>query len=169
MAAHAGKKAAVYAETGTPVAMTDEATTCLNPGTYTQYQITATSKRYVDRDTVITVKKNGVAQPSSSYTFQALGGIVTFTSSLLGTDVVTVTGAYRSVVKVAQFYDWKFDGELELLDQTCFGDEWQTYAPGPMRASGSGERFWLDNYFVDMFTNAKTFIIVLYVDDVSGK
>jgi len=165
MAALAGKLGAVYMSSGSSIAMTDEATTCLDPGTYTQYQITDTSKRYVDKDTAVTVKVNGTAQ-SSGWTIDYVGGIITFDSALTDTDTVTVSGAYFNVSQVAGFFNWEVEINADELDTTEFGSSWRTKLPVLLGFNGRAEMWWADASFL---TNlGQDMIVVLYVNTTNS-
>lgn len=105
---------------GPSTAMTGEATTDL--GAHTAYRITNAVKRAIDPDVAVTVKKNGSAQTSTLYSVDYAAGIVTFASALLVTDVVTVDGAFRALLAVAQAY--AVEADLGGDDPECavFGD-----------------------------------------------
>lgn len=162
MATIAGHLGAVYTQTGSTTAMTNEACTEISP---TQYQITAITKRYWDVDASFIVNYNGVPT-TVSYTLQYLGGYIDFASDP-GAAAVTVTGSYFTVSQVAGFFDWSIDATGELLDITDFGDAWRTYGHQNIKDfEVTANWYWGDSTFLTKL--GSNFIVVCYVDTTGG-
>jgi len=159
-----GKVAAVYQQTAAAgVAFTDQATTDIG-GTHTRYQITDTAKRYWDPTQTVTVKKNGVIQ-SSGFTIEHLSGFVVFSSALLATDVVTVSGTALTVSQIAGMFNWKLDAEQDLADVTTFASGgWKEFTPLLAGFSGSAEAYWVNGDQFNLLSTKDDVILVLYVD-----
>ena len=105
---------------GASTAMTGEATT--DDGSHKQYQITSALKRALDPGVALTVKKNTVAVSSTGYSVDYANGVITFPSALLVTDVVTVDGAFRALVTVAEARAADMSLDPGAADVTVFGD-----------------------------------------------
>lgn len=155
-----GAVGAVYVTSGVSVTFTDEATT--KNATYTRYKITNVAKRYWDDTSAITVKKNGVVQ-SSGFTIEMAGGVIEFTTPLIVTDVVLVSGKYFNAVQCASMFNWKVDFDVELKDTTTFASAgWKEQMAVTKGWSASAEGYWADGTFFNALgTNV---IVVLYLN-----
>lgn len=101
---------------GTPTAFTDTATTALSS---VKFQITDTTKRVLDRDTLPTVKDSAVAVDSSLYTLDYLFGVITFTTA--PSSDVTVSGNYLPVgssERIANVTNYELNMGGTILDGT---------------------------------------------------
>ena len=169
MAAIAGKQARVYAQSGNATAFTDEATTCKDPGTYKIYQITNAAKRYWDFATAVTVKKNSVIQ-TTGFTIQKPGGYVVFDASLQGTDVVTVSGSYRTVSQIARAKKFTLKIENDTAECPAFGDE---DVPrefiGGQSFTASFEDWWMNEYLLGICQAGEPYLFVFYTNATSGE
>lgn len=162
----AGKVGAVYVQTSAaPVAFLDEATTA--NAAYTRYTITNATKRYWDKNTAVTVKKNSVVQ-TTGFTIEYTGGVVVFDTPLLGTDVVVVSGNYLTVAQSGGFFNWSADTGADMSDITTFASNgWKEVQPTVKEWSGSAEAFWGDSSFFDKL--GTEVVVVLYVDAGAAK
>lgn len=106
---------------GTPVSMTDEATTDL--GAHTAYQITATTKRAIDPLTAVTVKVNGSTAGATTYAVDYAHGIITFAVAQNPAHPVVVSGKYVPVYEFAEIRALKVVGPRPIrADATRIGD-----------------------------------------------
>ena len=159
-----GIAGALYIATGTSVTFTDEATTA--SADYKRYTITNTAKRFWDKKTTITVKKNGVAV-SSGYTIEYAGGVIVFNTALASTDVVTVSGKYIPLTQVAGIYNWKLEFENDEKDVTTFlSNGWREILPVVSGFTVSAEGYWADATF---FNNINKEIGLQLFVDTTGK
>lgn len=161
-----GKVGAVYRTDGNPsVAFTGEATNA--NATYTRYVIANAAKRFWDDSVPPVVKKNGTVV-SSGYSIEYAGGVVVFTSPLLGTDAVTVGGNYFSIVQCATMFNWKADINQDLKEVTTFASQgWKEQIATVKSWSASSEGYWADGTFAGLL--GKNIAIVLYVDYSGNK
>jgi len=160
-----GKLGAVYRANGVSVAMTNEATN--SSAGYTKYTIASTTKRYIDDSVSVTVKKNGVTV-TSGYIIEYAGGVVVFSTPLINTDVVTVSGNYFNIVQCATFFNWKIDFETELKDVTTFASGgWKEVQPTIKGWNGNCEGYWCDGTFISLL--GQRMILVLYIDNSTNK
>jgi len=145
----------------TPVAFTDEAATA--NAAYTRYTIIDSDKRYWDKNTAPTVKKNG-ATVTSGYSVEYPGGVIVFDSALLASDIVTISGKYVVVEQLAGFFNWSLTVNNKTIDATCYeSGEWDEFVMGTKNFSVTAEKF---------FANSEDFsqrigeemIVVLYAD-----
>lgn len=103
--------------TSTPAAA--EATTCLDPGTYTKYRVTLAARRFMDVEGAsVVVKKNAVVQAVGLYTLNPLFGTITFLSPLLVGDAVTVDYNYVGVSPIAEVRSYGISLARTVLDKT---------------------------------------------------
>lgn len=108
---------------GTATAFTDEATTCLDAGTYKNYQISNAAKRALDWGTAVAVKKNGAAQAANTYNVDYARGIVTFPSGLIVTDVILVSsGKYIPLIRAGSCRAANADLGYSKANTAVFGD-----------------------------------------------
>jgi hypothetical protein len=157
-----GKVGAVLVQTADPaVSFTDEATTASS--SYKRYKITNSTKRYWDKNILVTVKKNSVVQ-TSGFTVEYAGGVIVFDSSLNPGDTVTVSGKYVTVSQAAGFFNWSVQTAVKTLETTCFeSNEWSEYVIGEKSWKGSAEKFWVtDNAFISKI--GTEVILALYTD-----
>ena len=160
-----GKLGAVYRTNGVSVVMTNEATN--SSVGYTKYTIASTTKRYIDDSVAVTVKKIGVTV-TSGYTIEYAGGVVVFTTPLINTDVITVSGNYFNIVQCATFFNWKIDFETELKDVTTFASSgWKDVQPTLKGWNGNCEGYWADGTFISLL--GQRMILILYVDNSTNK
>jgi hypothetical protein len=142
------------------IAFTDEATTADNGKT--RYTITDSDKKYWDRNTTVTVKKDGVTQ-SAGFHIEYPGGVVVFDEALT-TEVITVSGAYYTVGQVLGFFNWDLKVGSKTIDATTFeSGEWEEFVMATKNFTATAEKFWIvDGSYADYI--GQEFIIVLYVD-----
>lgn len=162
---------------GTTTAMTTEATTVLDPPTYTKYQVTNSAKRLLDPNVVPTVYKNGSLVSASLYTVSYLFGTITFTSGNLVTDVITVTGSYLPLVAVANGKAFSYDVKRDQLETSVFGTTNKVKTAGLIGATGSidfidtirDQQGSIAGYdFFELVQNA-TLIVIDYIPGTSGQ
>ena len=163
MAAISGKIGSIYMKTDVvATAFTTEATT--NTGDDTVYYITNDAKRYWDKNTTVTVFVD--AAEETAVTIDHVGGRITFTTPLAGTEAVTVTGAYWTVAEVAGFYNWGLDTSADMEDSTTFADAgWRTFTPTLKGFIVSAEAYWQNGDFLDRL--AEEVVISLYTNEAS--
>lgn len=164
-----GKVAAVYKESGPSTAFTDAATT--SSAGYTRYTITDAAKRYIDRNVAVTVKKNGVIQ-TTGFTIEYPGGVVVFSTPLLATDVVLVSGNAFPMAQIGGMFNWKADLDQDLQDVTTFDSGgWKQQLAVLRGFSGSAEAFWGDGSLFAELTSAEgaEMVVALYVDNGASK
>jgi hypothetical protein len=158
----AGRKCLVKVS-GTPLAFTDEATTA--NGTYDVYTITNSAKAVWDPTAPITVKKNG-STVSSGYTLDRLFGKVKFTSPLLPTDTVTVSGSYLPMGTLVEAYELSFGMKAENLDVSRFGDDWVRREQGILDASGRFSQWVLtNNNLFDEFDAGNPIVVEYWINN----
>lgn len=162
----AGKLGAVYRADGNPsVAFTTEAMN--GNAAYTRYSIASLAKRFWDDTVAITVKKNG-ATITTGFTIEYAGGVIVFTTPLIGTDVITVSGKYFTIVQCATIFNWKLDINQDLKDVTTFASNgWKEQIPTIKGWNASAEGYWADGNFAGLL--GINIIISLFVDSVSNK
>lgn len=155
-----GKIGAVYKADGVSTTFTDDPTTA--DAAYKRYRITNQAKRYWDDSVAMTVKKNGVTQ-SVGFTLEYAGGVVVWSSALINTDVVLVSGKYLTITQLATFFDWKLDIDADLKDVTTFASNgWKEQMPVINGWSASAEGYWADGSFLALM--GTRIILALYVD-----
>jgi hypothetical protein len=160
----AGKLGAVYVQTtDAATAFTNEATT--KNGDFTRWTITAATKRYWDKDTAVTVKKNG-GTITTGFTIEYVGGVIVFNPAILTSDVITVSGKYWTVSQVGGFFNWSLDAAVATEEATAFGDSFKGYVPTLAEWSGSAEKYWGDAAFLTAL--GTEVVVVLYADASSS-
>lgn len=160
----AGKLGAVYVQTtDAAITFTTEATTA-NGTAYTRYSIAAPAKRYWDKNSAVTVKKNG-STITTGFTIEYVGGVVVFAVALINTDVITVSGKYWTVSQVGGFFNWSLDIAMATEEVPTFGDTFKSYMPTLYEWSGSAEKYWGDNAFLTAI--GTEVVVVLYADSAS--
>jgi len=193
MAVRAGRLGAIYANTaGTEGYVHQAATTCLNPGTYTRYQVTESSKQYFKPTQgytcselqsftystlenycyaeleVVAVWVNGTLQ-TSGYSIEYPGGVVVFDSALGASDVVTVSARYWDMAQVGGFFDWSMDKAMSVEDAPQFGSGWRSRVAILKDVNVTATKFWVNNgYFEDPANMDSLLLVVLYVDTSAG-
>ncbi len=161
MALH-GKLGAVYVQTSdAPIVFTDEATTA--DATLKRFTITNDAKRYWDKNTDVTVKKNDVAI-TTGFHLEYAGGVVVFDDAQLITDVITVSGNYVTVAQAGSMFNWSLDITLDTQEKTTFASgDWREYDAALLGFSGSAEAYWGDDQFFQALD--EEVIIVLYINE----
>ena len=117
---------------GTPVAMTDEATTLVSGKTY---QITNAAKRIINYATAVTVKDGATDRTSQLQSIDYLNGTVTFLASYTVTGAVTVTGQYVPTAVIAKSRSFQLTQTGAEIDTTSYdvalaNSGLRTYDPG---------------------------------------
>lgn len=144
-----------------PVAFTDEATTA--DATLKRFTITDGTKRYWDKNTAVTVKKNAVAI-TTGFHLEYAGGVVVFDDALLGTDDVTVSGKYVTVAQAGGMFNWTVDLTLDTQEKTTFASgEWREFDSTLLGFTGSAEAYWGDDQFFQAL--GAEVILALYVNE----
>lgn len=106
----------IIKKSGTPTAMTSEATT--NTATDI-YQITSTTKRVIDPDTAVVVNDNGSPVSAANIEYiDYLNGIVKFISSYTATEPVTITGKYLPLTQLAKYRSFSLTQTTDAIDNT---------------------------------------------------
>lgn len=142
------------------VAMTDEATTTSDNLTY---QITDSSKRYIDLETAVVVKDSAIATTERYYINHVLGTINFYET---GTRTITVTGAYVGTTTVATGKEFAFNGKTEALNKTQFQDTFKQFQAGLKSGNATLGRWAVtDELFIDALMDGEAKIIEYYVDD----
>lgn len=145
---------------GSPVAMTAEATTATGNQVY---QITNAAKRVLPYSNSITVKVGGVAT-TTGFTINRLNGKITFDTVLVRT--VTVDGFYLPTTVAAEAKEFSVTLNTDILDATKFtSGGYKESAAGLNSAEGSiSEFFSLDRYFEDSLVAGSPIVVELYPD-----
>lgn len=118
---------------GVSTVMTDEAMSLVSGKTY---QITAPTKRIINRNVAITVKDNVTPVAAANIeTIDYLFGKVTFVSGYTVTGPVTITGEYYPTVAVGCANEFSLTQTAEAIDNTCMdiaqgNDGHRTYEAG---------------------------------------
>lgn len=142
-----GKLAGVAVQdlNGAPVPFFNAETT--DSGDHKRYQITDSEKQYVDPNSVVTVKVNGIPA-GSGYTFEYAGGYVEFDTPLEETDVVTISGKYLALIDAGGMYSWTIDTEATIEDVTTFASNGNKEFISIITGwSGKAEGYWGDKRF----------------------
>lgn len=101
-------------------AMTDEAMSLVSGKTY---QVTASTKRILDRSVAVVVKDNTVAVVKDNIeNIDYLFGRVTFTSGYTVTGPVTITNAYFTTSVIAKGRSFTLTQQAEAIQTTTFED-----------------------------------------------
>ena len=163
MGAISGKIGSIYMKTdAVATVFTDEATT--NTGDNTVYYITNDVKRYWDKNTAVVVEVDAAVE--TDVTIDHVGGRITFTTPLAGTEVVTVSGAYWTVSEVAGFYNWSLDITADMEDSTTFvNNGWREFTPTLKGFTVSAEAYWQNGDFLDRL--AEEVVVSLYTNEAS--
>ena len=123
---------AVIKQTGTPTAMTGEATTLVSGKTY---QITAASKRVISYTSSLTVLDNGVDQTANVESVDYLSGQVTFKAAYTPTGPITITGSYLPLAVLAKARGFQLTQTSAEIDTSDYetaqaNGGWRTYKNG---------------------------------------
>lgn len=105
----------------------------------TAYQITAATKRVLDRDTAPTVLDGGSAT-AETYTVDYLSGTITFESADAGR-VITVTGNYLPMTVAAYANQASIAYACDSKEANTFGTAYKKRLPTLKFASGSLSQF----------------------------
>lgn len=124
-------------KSGVATTMTDEACTLVSGKTY---QITATTKRVIDRKSAFTVKDNAVDKTDQVLSVDPLFGNVTFKSTYTVTGPVTVTGKYLPLATVGRFRGYTLGMTADSVDETDYdaaqaNSGYKIVSPGLRQAS----------------------------------
>lgn len=164
----AGKKALVKVG-GTPVTLTNEATT--DAGDHKNYQITAAAHRVLDRATAVVVKNGGVTvDPTVDvFTVNRLNGTVIFTVAD-GARVITVSGKYVPLSSAVSSKSYSYALARTPLMDTDFDSAntntgFNTYQAGMLDISGSvGRRITTDLVMRDALRTGDPVVIEFFSD-----
>lgn len=159
-----GKHAAVRVMSESSTSFTDEATTANAERTI--YTIDDRDLRYWDRDVAVVVSRGGQTVPRSEYRIQHAGGRIHFRDAQDEGTVVTVSGAYVSVVTAVQTREFTLTLDRELSDVTVFESEgWRDRLAGVGGATGTLSGFYnADNLFTDRLLEQKPLVLELQPD-----
>jgi hypothetical protein len=133
----------------------------------TRYTVNDANKKYWDRNTPVTVKKDGVTI-TTGFHIEHPGGVVVFAEALT-VEVITVTGKYVEVEQLAGFFNWSLSVNNKTLDTTCFeSGEWEEFILATKNFTATAEKFWAsDANFSDRM--GSEVIVVLYADFGTAK
>lgn len=162
----AGKIGAVFLQTeAAPVAFIKTATTANTERT--RYTIDNEDKRYLDKDSPVTVYVNDIAV-SSGFTVLHIGAVVVFASPLLLGDVVTVSGKSIAVAQAGGFFSWSAELSADTADVTTFESaSWKENLTTIKGFSASAESYWADEMLSSRL--GQEVIIALYLDTGANK
>lgn len=161
MAVLAGRNADIYMGT-VSTAMTGQATTSLGGGVY---QITLSSRRYINPNTSLTVL-DGVTtvNPANYQVAYGTGKIILAGYTPAG--AISVTGEFLTMSKIAQATDWTLDVQPILEEVQVFGDSWKSRLCVQRDASVTFNRFYNDQFFL---TYGNTYYVIdCYADQTGG-
>lgn len=136
MAALAGYQCQVIL-TGNPVSVTGEAASNTSGKVY---QITDSARQFMDPDSAITWKDNGVAVAAANIeSVDVLFGEVTFAASYTVTGPVTCDYSYLPTTAIADVQSFSFSTSRDMMDKTGMSltTSHRTKVPGLYDASGS--------------------------------
>ena len=172
MTTYAGYKADIRVASGTSVAFTDEAMTCVDGSPdYKIWQINTSTKRMWDKAVSIVLEANdgGGWDPVSSadYDVQHCGGRITFHTGLNRSGwTVRVDGNYIPISYLGEAKGWTCDIKRKMVDVAAFGEEWDVKAPLTIGATVKLSRWWVDGWFLTMVDAAQPLLVViLYEND----
>jgi hypothetical protein len=100
---------------GTPVAMTNEATTLVSGKTYI---ITATAKQVIDVNTTISVKDGAIDHNADVQDINFLTGEITFKPAYTPSGAITITGAYVPLADIAGSRTFTLTQTAVAIDNT---------------------------------------------------
>jgi hypothetical protein len=162
----AGKIGAVFLQTdAAPVAFIKTATTANTERT--RYTIDNEDKRYLDKNSPVTVYVNDIAV-SSGFTVLHIGAAVVFASPLLLGDVVTVSGKSVVIAQAGGFFSWSAELSADTADVTTFeSGNWKENLPTIKGFSASAESYWADEQLSGRL--GQEVIIALYLDTGANK
>lgn len=118
---------------GASTAMSGEATTLVSGKTY---QITAATKRIINRNAALVINDNGGAVAAADIlSIDYLFGKVTFTSGYTVTGPITIDGEYFPTVSIGCANEFTLTQTAEAIDNTCMdtaqaNSGHKTYEPG---------------------------------------
>lgn len=170
MGATAGRKALVKV-TGSPVALTNEATTA--NGGRTVYTITNSAKRILDPTAAVVVQTSpdGVSwSTASAYSLNRLQGTVTFGSAqAVGTQIRIQSGSYLPVATAAAAKGFTFSISATNPDTTAFGDTFQQRIQGMKSVSGSLSQWRTSDVTLrDALLNATRVVLEFWIDSATS-
>lgn len=159
-----GKHAAVRVMSKSSTAFNGEVTTANAERTI--YTIDDRDLRYWDRDVSITVTRGGSTVPPSEYRIQHAGGRIHFRTQQDAGTIVTVSGAYVSVVTAVETREFTITLDRELTDVTVFESEgWRERLAGVGGATGTLSGFYnADNLFTDRLLAQEPLVLELQPD-----
>ena len=125
---------AVIKKTGTPVVITNEATTAVSVPLKI-YQITAAAHQILDPATPVVVKDGATDVTAQVLNIDYMFGIVTFKSTYTVLGAITVTGAYLPTTPVAKGQSFTLSQTATVIDTTDFptaqsNGGYKTHIPG---------------------------------------
>lgn len=139
-------RSALLKATGTPTAMTTEATTA--NATWDVYTITDAAKRVIAPYASVSVFVDATPV-TSGWTVNRLLGTITFAVALTSSEVVTVTTDYLPRVTMAECPEYDLTINNNAEDSSVLGNTWMTRENTLGDVSGSFQRFHVNNNFVD--------------------
>jgi hypothetical protein len=145
MTLYAGKRGALYVWNGSVTTLSGEA--CTVNGNVAQ--ITNSAHRILSPNHAQSFSPtNGVHVLGIDY----LTGSCTFDGA---PGTTTETGNYipqANILQAAQIYDWKLDVTANLMESTCFGQDWKTNQAGLNEWKGSFDGYWYDPTWYNALT-----------------
>jgi hypothetical protein len=153
MGALAGFKADVFLAAGPGVPITNEATT--DSGDHKTFSITNQVRRYLDKDTAVTVEKTADGTTwtpvTSGFTLHYVGGYVVFASALTGTAPgVRITGAYLPYSIAGSAKTIEINNDVSVEDSTTFADNgWITKVATLAGSSIKLTQWYIDSFYLD--------------------
>ena len=156
-----GKYARIRIMSETSTAFTDESTTA--DASLRIYTIDDRDLKYWDREVAVQVFRNAVLVPTEEYRVQHAGGRIHFWEPQGGGDVITVSGAFVTVVTAAESNEYTLTNESEIVDVTVFeSDGWRERLAGILSSSGTVSGFWVvNNLFTPRLLEQKPLILEL--------
>lgn len=159
---------ATFKKSGTSTAMVAEPTTLVSGKTY---EITAATKRVLDRTVAIVVDDTGTPVAESNIeSIDHLYGRVTFVAGYTPTGAITFDANYLPLVSVGTAREFSLTMNAESVDTTDFATAqanggYSTFAPGLKTVSIDASGFYaLANGFKDMVTARAELIIEINPD-----
>jgi hypothetical protein len=101
-----------------------------SPAVKTNYAVTLRTREYLDFGTPVVIKNSAVVVATNLYSFQRLGGLVTFNPALSGSPVVTMDAAYIPTYFMKGARGMNNNRTAAKIDTTGSGDTFQNGVPG---------------------------------------
>jgi hypothetical protein len=145
---------------GSPIAMTGQATTTDDNQTYI---ITDPARRILDRNLPVTVLVGGVAT-GEPYELNRLTGQVIFDSADAARAAVTIDASFLPMADAGQAREYSYSIEASNEDATVFGDQWRRRQQAGKDASGSLSRFHVDDAFTSVLYDGTPIVVEFSID-----